>query len=86
MMLLSEARAIRAEILCMRHNAPAHKGARGVSRDVMRALNNRAEDIAAQLHCRPAELVQDYHIPDRFAQLMLFALAKAEAEVKKEIA
>lgn len=78
-MLLSEARAMRAEILALRRHAPAHKGARGLSREVMRAINNQREDVAVLIG-GAHNLAKDYEIDEHQAERMRTALARAYEE------
>ena len=82
-MLLSEARAIRAEIVALRRHAPAHKGARGISRDGMRAINNVREDVAVFLG-GAHNLAKDHEIDERLADRMRAALARAYEEDAQE--
>ena len=83
-MKLSEAKAIRAEIVELRKHAPAYKGARRISRDIMRALNNEREDAAAVLHCTTGELAPDYEISEEYAEKMRAALERAKKEAAAE--
>lgn len=78
-MLLSEARAMRAEILALRRHAPAHTGARGMSRNIMRTINNMREDVALILG-GPQHLAKDHEIDERLAERMRAALARAYEE------
>lgn len=82
-MLLSEARAMRAEILALRRHAPAHKGARGLSREVMRAINNQREDVAVLIG-GAHNLAKDYEIDEHQAERMRTALARAYEEDTQE--
>ena len=84
-MLYSEAAKIREEIVKLRHNAPADKGARRISRDVMRALKNEREDAAYILECGKADLATDYEISERLALRMQEALKLAHNEAQSEI-
>lgn len=61
-MLVSEAAAIRRQILELRKDAPADSGARRISRDVMRAIANEREDAAAALRCGMSDIARNYEI------------------------
>lgn len=84
-MTYAELKAIRNEILRLRSKAPANKGARGISRSVMRAIADEREDMAAYIGISIYDLrrIDDWPISERHAERMKEALARAYKEIEK---
>lgn len=73
-MLYSEAKAVRAEIMRLDRNP--NSGARVMSRNAMRGINNHIAAVAYALGGRQ-NVAADFSIPDNSAATLRRALGKA---------